>query len=195
MKFHVLPSHSFTTNQWSGGTTTELFIYPKESSYQERDFLFRLSTATVEVEESTFTSLPGVYRKLMILDGKITINHQDHYKKSLNTFDTDAFEGSWKTTSVGHCKDFNLMLKENTKGDILHISVPGGETTLQALKCISNMVFVYAAKGICHINVQDKTIDLNVGDLVIMEELSSENLIFSSETGSDLVLVEVHLDN
>ncbi len=41
---------------WSGGTTTELFIYPEVAEYSERNFDFRISTATVEVEESNFYS-------------------------------------------------------------------------------------------------------------------------------------------
>ena len=33
-------------------------IAPENGNYQSRDFLWRLSSATVELEESTFTSLP-----------------------------------------------------------------------------------------------------------------------------------------
>ncbi len=36
------------TTNWGGGTTSEWFIFPEASSYQERNFLIRISTATVE---------------------------------------------------------------------------------------------------------------------------------------------------
>ena len=59
MDYQIIKAESFTTSPWNGGSTTELFIYPMTSKYTSRNFHFRLSTATVNVEESTFTSLPG----------------------------------------------------------------------------------------------------------------------------------------
>ena len=57
-------------SSWSGGTTTELSIAPENGNYQSRDFLWRLSSATVELEESTFTSLPDFDRIILTLDVK-----------------------------------------------------------------------------------------------------------------------------
>ena len=56
-------------SSWSGGTTTELSIAPENGNYQSRDFLWRLSSATVELEESTFTSLPDFDRIILTLEG------------------------------------------------------------------------------------------------------------------------------
>jgi len=50
------------TSKWSGGTTTQLAIYPEDADYGKRNFTWRLSTATVEAAESVFTSLPGIDR-------------------------------------------------------------------------------------------------------------------------------------
>ena len=49
--------------------TTELSIAPENGNYQSRDFLWRLSSATVELEESTFTSLPDFDRIILTLEG------------------------------------------------------------------------------------------------------------------------------
>jgi environmental stress-induced protein Ves len=49
----LLKSNPQNTAKWSGGETTELFISPEGSSYKKRDFDFRLSTATVEVNQSS----------------------------------------------------------------------------------------------------------------------------------------------
>ncbi|HZL83497.1 MAG TPA: HutD family protein, partial [Candidatus Deferrimicrobium sp.] len=46
------------TSTWNGGTTTEIAIYPKNTIYSRRDFVWRISSANVESEESEFTSLP-----------------------------------------------------------------------------------------------------------------------------------------
>jgi len=109
MGYSIITSHYLQPVSWSGGTTTELFIFPLTSDYHKRNFQFRLSTATVEKDKSDFTRLIGISRKLMVLDGKITLNHKDHYSRQINKFDVDEFEGDWKTSSIGKCTDFNLM--------------------------------------------------------------------------------------
>lgn len=113
--FKSKASEQLTTN-WSGGTTTQLFIYPEGSSYVNRNFLFRISTATVETEYSTFTALPGFQRVLMILKGELTITHRNQYTKHLNTFDSDTFDGGWETTAIGKVTDFNLMMAKSVNG-------------------------------------------------------------------------------
>ena len=62
-------------SSWSGGTTTEFSIAPENGNYQSRDFLWRLSSATVELEESTFTSLPDFDRIILTLEGEMDICH------------------------------------------------------------------------------------------------------------------------
>lgn len=46
----------YPVSNWSGGKTTQLFIYPENSEYAKRNFLFRISSATVDCERSEFTS-------------------------------------------------------------------------------------------------------------------------------------------
>ncbi|MEQ8927101.1 MAG: HutD family protein [Fulvivirga sp.] len=110
--------NSFKTSLWAGGTTTELFIWPIDSDFKTGNFQFRLSTATVEIEESVFTKLPGVDRTLVLLDGKMILEHTGHHQKNLAPFDIDHFSGSWETKSKGRCTDFNLMTKGGIEGKV-----------------------------------------------------------------------------
>jgi len=48
MQSTILHSANFKTSNWSGGTTTQLFIYPPTAEYLQRNFIFRLSTASVK---------------------------------------------------------------------------------------------------------------------------------------------------
>ena len=41
-------------SSWSGGRTTEIFIFPVGERYSDRNFLFRISTAEVELDSSDF---------------------------------------------------------------------------------------------------------------------------------------------
>ena len=106
----ILPSH------WTGGTTTQLVIFPENSSYLDQNFAFRLSTATIETETSRFTQLHGVRRSLMVLQGSMKLEHKGHYSKEMKKFDRDTFCGDWETTSYGKVIDFNLMTRGSTNG-------------------------------------------------------------------------------
>ena len=116
----VIREQDQKTSQWSGGTTTELFLYPKNGSYADRNFLFRLSSAYCQDSESVFTSLPGVKRILMVLDGRISLCHQGKRKVTLEPGDQDHFTGDETTKSAGSCVDFNLMMKQDTEGNLFY---------------------------------------------------------------------------
>jgi hypothetical protein len=106
---------------WAGGTTTQLAIWPPEADYKRRDFTWRVSTARVDLEESTFTPLPGFHRLLMILEGGVHLVHEApglHRELNLGPFEQDAFEGEWNTASRGRCVDFNLMTAPGCGGRI-----------------------------------------------------------------------------
>jgi environmental stress-induced protein Ves len=111
MNYQLIPSSKQITTKWSGGITSQLFIYPDESSVEARDFDFRISTAKVEAKSSSFTPFLGYNRTLLILTGGIQINHAGHYQKQLKQFDQDFFKGDWETSSKGTCVDFNGISK------------------------------------------------------------------------------------
>jgi len=101
------------TTVWSGGTTSQLFIFPLESVFAERNFDFRISTATIDVEESNFTPLPIYNRLLAVLEGNLEIIHQGKYSKKLQKFENDRFHGSWQSSSKGEVRDFNVIYNDN----------------------------------------------------------------------------------
>lgn len=147
------------TSQWSGGTTTELAIYPKGASYGDRNFKWRLSSAKVNNEESTFTHLQGINRWIMTLEGNIKLFHEGHGEKELKPFEPYNFSGEWNTKSVGKVKDFNLMLSDGLEGQIeaMNIEVDmsremfmhkkeiidgGFKKVIYALYCVSGEILV-----------------------------------------------------
>ena len=113
----LLQKSDFKLNHWSGGTTTELYIYPEHSDFKKGDFDFRLSIATVETAKATFTKLPGIKRKLLLLEGELILKHAGHHQIKLTPFERDVFSGDWETKSEGKVKDFNLMLTGNNEGE------------------------------------------------------------------------------
>ena len=107
---------NYKTTEWSGGTTTELSIAPEGAVYADRDFEWRLSSATVEVEESNFTPLPDYNRIIMTLKGGIRLSHNGGEWLTLPEFTTHSFDGGDETVSVGKVIDFNLMLRKGVCG-------------------------------------------------------------------------------
>jgi environmental stress-induced protein Ves len=123
MKFVIHPLDTSKTVAWASGTSTELFIHPADGNFQKREFIFRISTATVEAEETNFSDFTGLTRILMILRGKLTLIHEGRYTKELNEFDQDTFDGAWQTRSKGKVQDFNLMFNDTCKGEVNHYKI------------------------------------------------------------------------
>ena len=112
--YTIIKKSNWTVTEWSGGTTSQLFIHPIGSNFKTGDYKLRISIATVEVESSIFTPLKDVNRTLLVLDGQLKLNHEDHHSSSLAQFDQDSFSGNWKTDSIGKVRDFNVMTKGHT---------------------------------------------------------------------------------
>ncbi len=116
MNHYLCKEEDFSVGKWSGGTTTQLAIYPKKSSYLERNFVWRLSSATVDTEESDFTRLPDYDRVLMVLKGETVLSYEGERVVRLKELEQDRFDGAWKTKSFGKITDFNLMVRKGNEG-------------------------------------------------------------------------------
>lgn len=108
----IRTADSYIVTEWSGGLTTELAIAPPGSIYADRLFDWRLSSATVETEESIFTPLADYNRIIMSLTGPLRLQHDDGPWHELTAFMPHAFDGAAKTVSMGTVTDFNLMLRK-----------------------------------------------------------------------------------
>lgn len=191
MKFTHISSEEFKINTWSGGTTTQLFIYPPTTNYQQQNFNFRLSSATVEIEESTFTLLPRVSRKLMILEGNITINHKNHYSKQLKKWDIDSFEGNWETSSIGKCTDFNLMTTGNTSSDLSFLKLGKGKNINYELEDQWDWIFIFVVSG--KLNIKDHLQCLKTGDLFVIKDVISSMAQITCSENSELVISKIKI--
>ncbi|MDU1348410.1 HutD family protein [uncultured Clostridium sp.] len=172
----IIHDSDYKTSNWSGGTTTELAIYPLDSNYKNLDFKWRLSSAKVELEESTFTYLPNTNRFILSLDNPLKLQHGNDEIINLSPFEVHNFSGEWETKSFGKVRDFNLMLRENTKGCVNPItlfkdtsySVPKTDLIPKANEEILLESF-YIVEGNCTININtDETINLYKNDLLLI---------------------------
>lgn len=191
MEISILKPNKFPTTKWSGGTTTEIYLHPKAASYQNRNFNFRLSTATVLDKESLFTPLPGIRRKLMVLDGHITLSHENHSKKQLRKLDVDTFDGSWKTKCIGNCIDFNLMMTGDTKGNLEGIFIKENQVIKHDIPKGIEFAFVYNFSGESNVISADKSYSLKEGELIKIEAPEPETIQLKAIKNSTLVWVSI----
>lgn len=186
---NLVKASSLITARWAGGTTTQLAIRPRTAEYQKFNFDFRVSFATVEIEESTFTHMPGVTRHLMILEGELDIDHIDRYQKHLTKFSLDTFNGEWPTKARGKVKDFNLMTRGNYSGMIeAHTSLKGEIKSIGQNEIYSGL---YLLKGSATCSVDSTPIIVHEGDYLELENEKGTCTVLAS-TDVEFIVAKVY---
>ena len=190
---HITPA-DFVTSQWSGGETRQLAIAPAGAVYADRDFLWRISSATVDLEESVFTALPDYDRYIATLKGSIRVSHDGGEELTLVPYAIHRFDGGADTQSWGRCVDFNLMLR---KGKC--------EGCLTALRLAENVrvtlpraydsgaqhsLLVYCGEGGAILHADGQSVSLARGEAVLVEDPAGE-LVLESTDMSALMAAEM----
>lgn len=193
-KFIHVKKNQLTTATWAGGTTTQLFIFPEGAEYTKFNFDFRISYATVEVPESTFTFMPGVTRHLMILKGMLNIDHTGRYQKQLNRFDIDVFDGEWPTKAKGKVTDFNLMTRGETTGQIESHLVPAAVSKSILPGKNFNYTGIYLFAGSMNVKAGPENLILNEGDFVLFTTETLEQIELNASSPCEIIVSRVKLN-
>lgn len=194
---NIITKEQQQTSAWAGGTTTQIAMYPADSSYVNRDFLWRLSSAVVELEESNFTKLPGFDRHLMVLEGSLKLVHSEHHSVMLMQYEQDRFNGSWDTVSVGKARDFNLMVKEGVEGRLEHyISAVGQRLSIELEKVYQKQGFFafYCYKGQISVEAMGKFETLEEGDFMLISYNDSLPLIAENNGDIECSLIAAFIE-
>lgn len=177
MNCYLCKEEDYRIGQWSGGSTTEFALFPSKSCYADRNFIWRLSSATVDTEESTFTRLPDYDRVLMVLKGEVVLSYEGERVSRLKELEQDRFDGAWKTKSFGKITDFNLMVRKGNEG-FLDIIEPETEKKLIEVEREAEYPFcthaLYCEKGYVLVEAGGKTQMVQQGQLFVMEFAEGE---------------------
>ncbi len=118
MEYEVLTKKQQHQDKWSGGKTTELGIYPKNADVKNKDFIWRLSTATCKRDKSKFTDYTGYNRVLLPLEGEAKLTHEtkegEKRETEIGELEQVEFSGADKTTAYGLKRDYNLIIKNDS---------------------------------------------------------------------------------
>lgn len=119
MEYEVLTKKQQHQDKWSGGKTTELGIYPKSANVKNKDFIWRLSTATSKKDKAKFTDYTGYNRVLLSLEDGVKLTHEtaegEKRETELGELEQVEFSGADKTTAFGLKRDYNLIIKDDAE--------------------------------------------------------------------------------
>ena len=144
MKEKIITKEDFITTKWAGGETTQLAIYPEAADFADRDFLWRISSATFTGTESTFSDFSGYQRHLLPLEGQLSVSHKGLYSRELKKYEVEYFDGGWETSSHNSpdCRDYNFIVKSGYQAK-LQILAEGDRYNLKP----STMVTLFSTES------------------------------------------------
>ncbi len=185
-----IPTCQMKTSEWTGGTTTEIYIYPESSNYGERNFLFRVSRATIDIEESDFTKLEGYDRILTVIEGEIALQHGSNQEPTkIHPLQPYSFGGEEETKSYGMCSDFNLMFQKGKKGEVEIYYVEQEEISIHLQE--GNLYVIYIVQGKCEFYSKTESFDLQVQEAIVIEEKLGSTFILKNNSKQEKVKIIV----
>lgn len=182
MAWKLLTKADYVTTSWSGGTTTQLAIAPEGAVYADRDFLWRLSSATVELPHSDFTPLPDYDRFLSVLEGEIQLKIDARAPFPLVPGELVAFDGGAPVESWGKCVDFNLMVRKGRARGTVDVLSGGREMSWQAE---AGDLAVYCAAGT--VRLPEPGLEAGAGQLLLYRGFAGGTVRVVCEDGLALL--------
>lgn len=180
-----------------GGRTREFALWPEDASFEEGDFAWRLSSASVN-EAGPFSALPGIERILVVTVGAgLELSHGDLAPRArLRRLEPYRFAGDWPTTAAlpdGPIADFNVMLDPERARASVEALLLGRRRSRLALA--EGHAFVHVLAGRCDVRVtgEEEAFELDAGDSLWLRELrGGEELDCAGGTDAcELLIVEL----
>ena len=180
MKISFLPKKDSKASIWSGGFTYEYMVYPETASYADRDFAFRISSATIEKVPSEFTKFKGYHRYLVMLDNSLDIE-VNKKKKIYEKYEIMEFNSDDEMTSYTKGTDFNWMVSEKIGNHKLKIA-NGNQN------CNAQIILLFFLDPTV-ITINEKSYYLEPHDLLVIENPERKNIIihFSNDCLSGIL--------
>lgn len=197
MEWRHFTRAQYITTAWSGGTTTQLAIAPEGAVYADRKFLWRLSSAQVELEHSDFTPLPDYDRLISVLKGELELKIGQGERGALEACTVRGFDGGVPVESWGRCVDFNLMLRKGAcQGFVQPIVLPAGGSCQWAApvpapqKYPNRTLALYCAEG--DLTLSDAGVQAAAGELLLCERVDASFLHLESKAGTAIMAAVIY---
>ena len=178
MKEKIIKKEDFITTKWAGGETTQLIIYPEDASFSEKDFLWRVSSAIFTSTEPKVSDSSHSQRYILPLEGKLNLSHQGLYKRELDKYQVEYFDGSWSTFSENtlDCRDYNFIVKSGNQAK-MQILNKGDQYTLRG----SQVVTIFSMNDfVLNLHSQDEKREIDGFTLFVLQTEIEEKITIIS---------------
>lgn len=181
----------YQISNWQGGETVEVYIYPNSANYKKRDFDFRFSYASVELNESKFTLLNGYNRILIPTKKDLTLVNNFHLH-DLKKDEAFYFKGSDDVKSIGTSEDVNLMYNSKWIADMRSLQLP------ETLTLGYDVIGIFSVKGSCEVDSSKLRIQVEEKDCLIIKNVNHKKMkikISGNISNSQVVLFHLEKDD
>lgn len=192
-----LRQDQYPVSRWSGGITKQIAIAPADAVYGERSFLWRVSSATVDLEESQFTPLPDYQRWITTLEGSVTLTHDGGAPIHLEPYEIHQFDGGSATCSRGRCTDFNLMLRKGRyRGGVrtVRFFAAGEKAVFSAGPgggAVNGVLLLYCCSGGGSLTGGGGCTACSAGESILVENLSETSLTLTADRPAVFLIAEI----
>lgn len=175
MELTKMTPQDFTVTSWSGGKTTQIAIEPTDAVYADHSFDFRLSSATIELEESDFTPLPEYDRVIAPIKGQISLSYNGAKQPVLlHELECAVFDGAWQTRSHGKGVDYNLMTRKGVCTGNAYAVILGAGQSACISPCNSNpgrrsVFLLWCVAGTAQVACDEQSVQLCTQDAVRLD--------------------------
>ncbi len=189
MAYKILTRENYIENTWAGGVTNQLMIHPENATLQERNFLFRISSATCGPDENKFSNFEGYNRYITPLDNDLRlVNNGDEI--TLKPFEILLFDGGDDTSSYSAVRDFNLILKKGVTGSMRSETI----TDKARFKICGGMNLLFNYNSVMKLIIGEKEYELQPFEALYVEtdELIVELINVDSDY-TNILVIEVEI--
>lgn len=138
--------------------------------------------------------MPGVTRHLMILEGALDIDHKGRYKKHLDKFGYDVFDGEWPTTAKGKVTDFNLMVREKATGKLQSLALRDRQEETIPFRAKVAYSGVYLLQGSVRVIAGTNSTEMKTGDFLLCDHEGEEQFMHMQATAfSEIILATIEI--
>ncbi len=185
-----LSKQDYIVSDWSGGKTVQIAIGPEDAVYADRNFLWRVSSATVELKESDYTSLPDYKRFITPLNGEMILSHNGGTEININPLTIHEFDGADNTHCKGVCTDFNLMIRKGRCSGNMSVLKADSEKRIRIGEVEKNQILVlYVVAGAMRNAkstellevLKDEALILYNGSLAKVFDVDPETIVISAQ--------------
>lgn len=182
MKATLLKKSDFIEVQGIEGKTLEMYIFPRNCAYADRNFVWRIGTTRLSEEMCTLEELQEYNRSMVVLDGEVVLNFNGEESCRLKELDIYDFDGACKTKSFGQFKTLDLIVRKGAVSKLSPVELsPKAETWIS--KSEPNFEFttdlLYLVDGYCLVNAKNEDFYIKPGELLVLEGDSGQSLEYS----------------